>query len=185
MPPHWIAPLILLSILPLPKDHQTHIAKRLAHSPSWTLLIQCTPQIPSTWLPTTNNHTHSQKLKSRKIHQLPSPLLPFAFGYMDPFSSIKSSLHQGSHSITFHPTSQLTDRNHTIHYIHEYPLTKKVQGYLHLLFKKKDIHTLHLRWISFSTTKFSIISQKSPSIFSTNFIPISMITCCHRLLVWL
>ncbi len=105
---------------------------------------------------------------------------------MDPFSSIKSSLHQGSHSTTFHPTSQLTNRNHIIHYIHEYPLTKKIQGYLHLLFKNmKDIHTLYLRWISFSTTKFSITSQKSPSIFSPNFIPISMITCCHRLLVWL
>jgi hypothetical protein len=95
-------------------------------------------------LPTTNNHTHSQKLKGRKIHQLPSPLLPFAFGYMGPFSSIKPSLHQGSHSITFHPTSQLTNRNHTIHYVHEYPLIRKVGGYLHLLFKnRKNIHTLY------------------------------------------
>jgi hypothetical protein len=89
--------------LPSPKDHQEH-QQKIGSSIVLKLLSQHTPQILTMPLTCIKQTFTLTKIKKKKNNQLSTPLLPFTFGCMVHFSSIRYSFWQRSHPTPFHPT---------------------------------------------------------------------------------
>lgn len=80
-----------------------NIKQEIGSSIILKLLSQCTPQIFLMPLICIKQTFTLKKLKRKKIHQLSTPLLPFALSCTIHFSSIKYSLWWRSHPTPFHP----------------------------------------------------------------------------------